>query len=73
MSSTFKKLLSATAIAGALVSGVAQAGVTWFPGGTIFEDDDVPEKWVEYTKLNAEVCEKYSEEELEANRVTSKD
>lgn len=41
MSSTFKKLLSATAIAGALVSGVAQAGVTWFPGGTIFEDDDV--------------------------------
>lgn len=41
MSSTFKKFLSVTAIAGALISGVAHAGVTWFPGGTMFEDDDV--------------------------------
>ena len=42
------------------------------PVEAIFEDDDVPEKWAEYTKLNAEICENFSDDELEANRVTAK-
>lgn len=41
MSNLFKKALSATLVAGALASSSAFAGVTWFDGGTIFEDDDV--------------------------------
>lgn len=43
------------------------------PVEAIFEDDDVPEKWAEYVELNAEVCENYSDDELESNRVTAKD
>lgn len=43
------------------------------PVEAIFEDDDVPEQWTEYTQLNAEVCEGFSDDELEAKRVTAKD
>ena len=43
------------------------------PVEAIFEDDDVPEKWTEYTELNAKICEDYSDDELEKNRVTSKE
>ena len=43
------------------------------PVEAIFEDDDVPDKYEEYVALNAEICEGYSDEELEINRVTSKD
>ncbi len=43
------------------------------PVEAIFEDDDVPEQWTEYTQLNADVSEGFSEDELEANRVTAKD
>ena len=42
------------------------------PVEAIFEDDDVPEKWTDYVKLNADTCETYSGEELEQNRVTAK-
>jgi NAD-dependent dihydropyrimidine dehydrogenase PreA subunit len=42
------------------------------PVEAIYEDDDVPEKWADYVKLNAEVSEGYSDEELDRNRVTSK-
>ena len=42
------------------------------PVEAIFEDDDVPEKWADYVKLNAEVTEGYSDEDLDKNRVTSK-
>jgi ferredoxin len=43
------------------------------PVEAIFEDDDVPEQWTEYTELNATATESLSDEELDANRVTSKD
>lgn len=43
------------------------------PVEAIYEDDDVPEKWGEYVQLNAKVAEGYSDEQLDANRVTSKD
>lgn len=43
------------------------------PVEAIFEDDDVPEQWADYTELNASVIENYSDDDLEANRVTSKD
>ena len=42
------------------------------PVEAIFEDDDVPEQWVEFTDLNAEVCENLSPEEQEKTRVTAK-
>ena len=42
------------------------------PVEAIFEDDDVPEQWTEYTELNAKVCEEYSDDELDQNRITSK-
>lgn len=42
------------------------------PVDAIFEDDAVPEKWAGYTQINASAVESFSEEELEANRVTSK-
>ena len=43
------------------------------PVEAIFEDDAVPEKWSEYTELNAQVTEGYSDDELDKHRVTSKD
>lgn len=43
------------------------------PVEAIFEDDDVPEKWAEYTELNASVCEAFAPDELDANRITTKD
>lgn len=43
------------------------------PVEAIFEDDDVPEKWSEYTELNAKACEEFSDDELEEARVTTKD
>ncbi len=43
------------------------------PVEAIYEDDDVPEKWNEYVQLNAKVTGEYSDEQLDANRVTSKD
>ena len=43
------------------------------PVEAIFEDDDVPEKWTDYTELNAKVCEDYTDDELNENRVTSKE
>ena len=43
------------------------------PVEAIFEDDEVPEKWADYTELNTKVCEEFSDDELEANRVTTKD
>lgn len=43
------------------------------PVEAIFEDDAVPEQWTDYTELNANVCEAFSEDDLEANRVTSKE
>lgn len=43
------------------------------PVEAIFEDDDVPEQWVDYIKLNASVCEPLSDEQLEAICVTSKE
>ena len=43
------------------------------PVDAIFEDDDVPEKWKSYIELNAEAVSKFSEAELEANRVTMKE
>ncbi|MCL4146149.1 UNVERIFIED_CONTAM: hypothetical protein GTU68_006225 [Idotea baltica] len=42
------------------------------PVEAIFEDDDVPEQWTEFTELNAEVCEAFSDDDLEAKRVTAK-
>jgi ferredoxin len=42
------------------------------PVEAIFEDDDVPEQWTEYTELNAKISEGYSDEELDENRITSK-
>ncbi len=42
------------------------------PVEAIFEDESVPAKWAEYTQLNASAVESFSEDELEANRVTSK-
>ena len=43
------------------------------PVEAIYEDDDVPEKWSEFVKINASAVEKLAEGDLEANRVTSKD
>ena len=43
------------------------------PVEAIFEDDDVPEKWTEFVEVNTKVTEGYSDEQLDANRVTSKD
>ena len=43
------------------------------PVEAIFDEDDVPEKWNEYTELNAKVIEDFSDDDLEANRVTTKD
>ena len=43
------------------------------PVEAIFEDDDVPEKWSKFVELNADVCESMSDDELDENRVTSKD
>ena len=42
------------------------------PVEAIFEDDDVPEQWTEYTELNAKVCEEYTDDDLDKYRVTSK-
>ncbi len=42
------------------------------PVEAIYEDDDVPEKWSEFVKINADVSEGYSADELDENRVTSK-
>ena len=43
------------------------------PVDAIFEDDDVPQQWTDYVKINASIAEGYSSEQLDANRVTSKD
>ena len=43
------------------------------PVEAIYEDDDVPEKWTEYVKLNQSVAEGYSDDDLDKNRITSKD
>ena len=43
------------------------------PVEAIFDEDDVPEQWTEYTELNAKVIEEFSDDELEENRVTTKD
>lgn len=43
------------------------------PVEAIYEDDDVPEKWTEYVKLNQTVAEGYSDDDLDKNRITSKD
>jgi len=43
------------------------------PVEAIYEDDDVPEQWKDFVELNAKVSEGYSDDELEKNRVTSKD
>ena len=43
------------------------------PVEAIYEDDDVPEKWTEYVKLNQTVAESLSDEDLDKTRVTSKD
>ena len=43
------------------------------PVEAIFEDDDVPEQWADFKALNATVTEAFSDEQLDANRVTSKD
>jgi len=42
------------------------------PVEAIFEDDDVPEEWTEYTELNAKSTEERSSEELDALRITAK-
>ena len=43
------------------------------PVEAIYEDDSVPEKWKDYIELNASVVQKFSEEELESQRVTFKE
>ena len=43
------------------------------PVEAIYEDDDVPEKWNEYSEINTSVCEKYTDDELDKHRITSKD
>lgn len=43
------------------------------PVDAIFEDDDVPAKWADYIQLNADVAAGYSPEELDKNRITSKE
>ncbi|MCB0358395.1 MAG: ferredoxin family protein [Bdellovibrionales bacterium] len=43
------------------------------PVEAIYEDDDVPEQYQEYIAINTSVAEKYTEEELESHRVTSKE
>lgn len=43
------------------------------PVEAIFDEDDLPEKWSEFTALNAESCENLSEDELTAIRVTAKE
>ena len=43
------------------------------PVEAIFDEDDVPEQWESYTELNAKVIESFSDDQLEENRVTSKD
>lgn len=46
------------------------------PVEAIYEDDDVPEKWAEYTALNASVVEEYEKQGdnvLDSNRVTTKE
>ena len=40
------------------------------PVEAIYEDDYVPEKWSEYGQLNAKVTEAYTDEQLDANRIT---
>lgn len=40
MKNAFKKLMAATAVSSALLSGFASAGVSWFPPITAFEDDN---------------------------------
>lgn len=42
------------------------------PVEAIFDEDDVPEKWNDYTALNAEICEKLGPDQLDAARVTAK-
>lgn len=42
------------------------------PVEAIFEDTGVPEKWKEYTKLNEEITQALSDEQLDAARCTSK-
>ncbi len=42
------------------------------PVEAIFEDDDVPEAMADYTKINATIVEGFTDEQLDANRVTSK-
>ena len=42
------------------------------PVEAIYEDDSVPEKWKEYVEINTKVTEEYSQDELDANRVTAK-
>ena len=43
------------------------------PVEAIYEDDDVPDKWVEYKEINTQVTSAFTDEELDANRVTSKE
>lgn len=43
------------------------------PVEAIFDGDDVPDDWTDYTELNAKACEAMSDEQLDATRVTSKD
>ena len=43
------------------------------PVEAIFEDDSVPENWSNYVELNRSVAAGYSPEQLEQNRITSKD
>lgn len=42
------------------------------PVEAIFDEDEIPEKWSEYTELNAKAVEEFSDDQLEENRVTSK-
>jgi ferredoxin len=42
------------------------------PAEAIFEDDDVPEKWVDYIELNAKATTDSSDEELDQRRVTAR-
>jgi len=42
------------------------------PVEAIFDEDEVPEKWAEYTELNAKAIEEFSDDDLEENRITSK-
>ena len=43
------------------------------PVEAIYEDDDVPDKWVEFKEINSSVTTSFTDEQLDANRVTSKE